>query len=498
MKILTIPKIQELDQYTIDNEPICSQQLMERAAYKCSKWIIKNTHKNKSIAVICGGGNNGGDGLAIARFLKHNNYSVHCFLVKFSKQQSEDNKTQEAITSKELQIIKLHSYEDFKLISSDIIVDALFGSGINRMLEGSWKLLIDKINKSSKYVISIDVPSGLYMDTHCPTENPIIRASVCLNLEIPKKAMFIPDCEKYFGTIHNINIGLFKEGIKKAQTKDYLIQKKDIKPLLKKRAKFSHKGTYGQALLVCGSKGMIGTSILMAKSCLRSGVGTAVVHAPQCAYQILQGSIPEAIVQCDERDTHISEVQTKKSQTIGLGPGIGTHPETIDAIINLIINTTSPLLIDADALNILAKHPETIQKIPENSILTPHPKEAQRILGDCSNSWELHDKSRQFAIDYQVYFVLKGAHTQIHCPDGSCYFNSTGNPGMATGGSGDVLSGIITSLLAQKYSSKEAAIIGVFVHGLSGDIMAKKVGEISLSASDLILGIPKALTTINN
>jgi NAD(P)H-hydrate epimerase len=498
MKILTIPKIRELDQYTIDNEPISSQQLMERAANKCSKWITKNIHKSKSIAVICGGGNNGGDGLAIARLLKQNGYSVNCFLATFSNQQSEDNKTQEAITSKELQIIKLHSYEDFKLISSDIIVDALFGSGINRMLEGSWKLLIDNINKSSKYVISIDVPSGLYMDRHCPTENPIIRASVCLNLVIPKKAMFIPDCEKYFGTIHNINIGLSKEGIKKAHTKDYLIQKKDIKPLLKKRPKFSHKGTYGQALLVCGSKGMIGASILMAKSCLRSGVGTAIVHAPKCAYQILQCSTPEAMVHCDELETHISNIKMKSGQTLGLGPGIGTHPETALAITKLITEAETPLLIDADALNIIAEKPESILQIPKNSILTPHPKEAKRILGDCSNSWELHDKSRQFAIDHKVYFVLKGAHTQIHCPDGTCYFNSTGNPGMATGGSGDVLSGIITSLLAQKYSSKEAAIIGVFIHGLSGDIMAEKVGEISLNASDLILGIPKAFKSLTN
>lgn len=498
MKILTIPKIREIDQYTIENEPISSINLMNRAAYNCFKWIYKNTDRKKKIAILCGQGNNGGDGLAIARFLKEKKFNINCYLIKFSKHQSKDNKIQEALLSEIHQIIKIQTNDDFKQIKGDILIDALFGSGLNRKLDGFWGELVNHINALSKKVITIDTPSGLFMDSPTPEENPVIKSSICLSLQIPKKAMLMPESEKYVDKIYNIDIGLLEQGINLAHTNDYLLEKHQVKKFIKPRAKHSHKGSYGQVLLVSGSKGMVGASILMTKACIRTGVGTAIVHAPKCAYQILQCSIPEAMVHCDELETHISNIKMNTGQTLGIGPGIGTHPETAIAITKLITEAKTPLLIDADALNILAKHPEILLQIPENSILTPHPIEALRLVGDCSNSWKLHEKSRQFAIDHKVFFVLKGAHTQIHCPDGTCYFNSTGNPGMATGGSGDVLSGIITSLLAQKYNSKEAAIIGIFIHGLSGDIMAEKVGEISLSASDLIQGIPKAFKSLTN
>jgi len=492
MKLLTIPEIRKLDQYTIENEPINSFDLMGRAAYRCTQWICKNYANKKVIAIVCGPGDNGGDGFAIARLLNEKNYPVSCYKVNFSNRRSKDNLKQEKVFSKDHELITIQNTNDLKKIKGDIVVDALFGSGLSRNLEDDWAKLIHYLNSLNTPIISIDCPSGLFMDTETTADAGVIKASVCLSLQLLKKGMLIPENEKHLGQVKLIDIGLSKKGIALSDCRDFFLEKKDLKKIYKPRPKYSHKGDYGHALIVSGSKGMIGATVLMAKACLRTGVGLLTIHAPNCAYDILQATIPEAMIQCDEENNHISTIPFDKKHSIGVGPGIGKNKKTVDALSELLNEVNTPLLLDADALNIIAAKNNLISKIPKNSILTPHKKEAARLLNTSMKDWELHEKAREFAINHQVYFVLKGAHSQIHCPNGDCYFNSSGNPGMATAGSGDVLSGIITSLLAQNYSPQNAALLGVYLHGLAGDLMVKKISEESLCAGDIIDGIPLA------
>lgn len=492
MKVLTIPDIKKLDQYTVTNEPISSFNLMNRAAYKCFSWLSNHLSSNSKIGIICGPGNNGGDGIAIASLLKKNNYNVNCYIVNFENRKSQDNQAQEALYLTRYKAITIQKEADFEKIKDDIIVDALFGSGLSRALVGSWAKIANYINALECKTIAIDCPSGLFMDCKTPPSNPVIKAGACLSLQMAKKAMLIAESAKLIGDLHIIDIGLSKKGIELMDCSNFYLCEEDIKPLLKKRFTHSHKGNYGHALLVGGSKGKVGAAVLMAKACLRTGVGLLTVHSPKCGYNILQTAIPEAMVQCDRKDNYISKATIHSKLVIGIGPGISEHPQTTHALSELLDQLNKPILLDADALNIIASHRELISKIPKNSILTPHKKEAERLLGEKNDDWELWERVNQFAISHQVYIVLKGTHSQIHCPDGRCYFNSTGNPGMATAGSGDVLSGMITSLLAQKYSPENAAKLGVYLHGLAGDIMATKMSEESLCASDIVDGISLA------
>jgi len=498
MKILTIPETQELDRFTIENEPISSFNLMERAAFNCYRWIYKHVPNQKTIAMLCGPGNNGGDGIAIARSLLDKGYAVNCYLIQFSSTYSDDNKKQAELFQKKYPLHIIHSEEDFAKIQGELLIDALFGTGLSRPLVGNWEKLISFLNESFSECISIDSPSGLCLDKANCNSDSIIQATRTLTFQSPKKAMLFPENEIYVGELYTLDIGLSKEGLKKLDSNDFYLEKYDVSKILKKRKKHSHKGDYGHALIIAGSKGMIGASILSAKACLQSGVGLLTIHCPSDASGIIHSSIPEAMIQADTNKNCISAIDVKEKHQIGIGPGLGKDDLTQKAVSLLIKMHNIAMVIDADALNIISEHRELIPHIPAGSILTPHPKEAQRILGVCKNSWELYEHARGFALDHQVVFILKGAYTQIHCPDGNCYFNSTGNPGMATAGSGDVLTGILTSLLAQGYTSEEASKLGVFIHGKAGDIMADKLGEESLTASDIIAGISNAFKHIGS
>lgn len=501
MKILPIEKIRLADAYTIKNEPIKDIDLMERAATACFNWIKKKIKKTDSISIFCGTGNNGGDGMALARLLSDINNNINVYFIKYSDKISDTCKTNynRLKNIKTIKITDIRPEDNLPNIeNSDLIIDAVFGSGLSKAVKGFIADIFNKINKSKAIVVSIDVPSGLFCDkTNIDLDGAVINADYTLTFQFAKFSFLFPENEKFIGNWQVLPIGLHPDFINNTKVENYFIRGNDIKSILKFRRKFSHKGNFGHALLIAGSYGKTGAAVLSTKACLRSGVGLLTTHIPKTGYNILQTAIPEAMTSIDASDKIFSELpDLLKYNAIGIGPGIGRENESQNAFKLLIQNSPVPLVIDADAINILGENKTWIAFLPENSILTPHPKEFERIAGKTNNNFERYNLQREFSIKNKVYIVLKGAHTAISCPDGNVYFNSTGNPGMATAGSGDVLTGIILSLFAQGYSSKQASLLGVFIHGLAGDIAAEKLSLESLIASDIIDNLPYAFNKI--
>lgn len=496
MKILSVEQIRQADAYTIENEPISSLDLMERASRKVSNWIMENTN-HKSVKILCGMGNNGGDGLAVARHLIENKVDTDVYIVDIASKMSPDCEANyQRLLAMNVNVNWIKSKTDFpEFNQTDILVDAVFGSGLNRKLEGLVADLISYINQSQGFKIAIDIPSGLFADK--PMENNIaFQAHVTLTFQFPKLVFMFSESQ-FAGHWEVLDINLHPDYVENDETQFCLLESSMIADYIHERPKFSHKGTYGHALLIAGSKGKTGAAILSAKAVLKSGAGLLTVHLPDVAALPMQIGFPEAMISYDDSDSHFSKLpQLDKYNAIGIGPGLGTEAETANALKSLIQATKQPIVFDADALNILAANPTWLSFLPANSILTPHPKEFERLAGPSANSFERLEKQRRFAQKFKVVVVLKGAHTSIALPNGSCLFNSTGNPGMATAGSGDVLTGIILSLLAQGYTPQLAAIIGVYIHGLAGDEAAKELSEECMIASDIISHIGSAFKTL--
>lgn len=496
MKILKSSQIRDVDAYTIEHEPIESIDLMERAAMTITNWISANISNHRSIKIFAGPGNNGGDALAIARQLK--DYKVEVFLLKISNKLSVDCQINlDRLKDSGIQINTIENKADFPEIgANDVIVEGLFGSGLTRKLEGLPKQLVVHLNNSGAEIISIDIPSGLFgEDNEGNDVEAIIKASYTLTFQLPKLSFLLPENELYVGKWEVLPIGLDEDFIDKQESDFYYVTDDWIKKNLKSRAKFSHKGTYGHVLLIAGSYGKMGAAILGAKAALRTGSGLVTVHVPKIGYEIMQTALPEAMLSIDWSDIIFTNIPDSENYTaIGVGPGIGTKQNTQKALAGLLQHTEKSMVIDADGLNILAMNKDLLKHVPENSILTPHPKEFERLIGKATSGLERVEEQTKFSIEYKVFVVLKGAHTSITCPDGKSYFNSTGNPGMATAGSGDVLTGMILSLLGQGYNPKMAAIIGVYLHGLSGDLASELNGEEALIASDIIENIGMAFS----
>lgn len=489
MKILTAAQTRELDAYTIEHEPIASIDLMERASQVFTSWFLERfSDRGASVHIFCGMGNNGGDGLAIARLLQRQKYEIRVSICQFSETSSEDFQIN-LQRLEDLEVVPIHYLrkgDPIPVLDAEVIlIDAIFGSGLNRPVTGYWQEVFDQLNSHPSPIVSVDIPSGLFADQ--PTVGSTIRADYSLTFEQPKLAFFFPENQDSLGEWDYRSIGLSPIFLKQVATRHYYVDGAFAHGLFRKRKKFDHKGTFGHAFLIAGSYGKVGAAILSARAVLRSGVGLLTVHAPRCAYEILQISVPEAMVSIDRHRHCISEwPELGKYQAIGIGPGIDQGKATEDAVLELIRHAERPLVLDADGLNLLAKHPDHFEHLPKGSILTPHPKEFERLFGASANSFERNQRQCELARQYGIVIVLKGAHTCVALPDGSCYFNSTGNPGMATGGSGDVLTGIITGLLAQAYPSGEAAILGVYLHGLAGDLAVEKLEHNSLVAGDLV------------
>ncbi len=484
-KILSAAQIRTWDAHTMEHHQITSIDLMEQAAVAFAEWFASEySSKNRKIYVICGVGNNGGDGFAVARLLSGWKYDIRVIHCLISLQLSKD-----CALNKERLVnipsLDLNVGDNFPSIQTgSIIIDAIFGSGLNRVVEGYWANLLNYLNRQDSTRIAIDIPSGLFADQH--TKGIIFKADHTATFQIPKLAFFLAENQDYVGECRVLNIGLSNNFLARSSTSFYTINA-SVKGLIRPRRRHDHKGTFGHALIIAGSYGKIGAAFIASKAVLRSGAGLVTTHLPKCGYEILQISLPEAMTQVDSNSYVFSKVPNLTAyKAIGIGPGLGTDSLTVRAVTTVLKEATNPLVIDADALNIIAAHPDLFEYIPTHSILTPHPKEFERLFGKTTNDFERIELLRSKAQQLNCYILLKGGYTAIANPEGDCYFNTNGNAGMGTAGMGDALTGILTGLLAQGYAPLHSCLLGVYLHGEAGDKAAKKIGQSALMASDLL------------
>ncbi|HEX2682604.1 MAG TPA: NAD(P)H-hydrate dehydratase [Ferruginibacter sp.] len=487
MKIFSAAQIRKWDECTIANEPVSSIDLMERAASACCKWLIGKNFGHLHFRIFCGKGNNGGDGLAIARMLAEYHCRVTVYILEFGNIGTKDfqlNLERLHLVSTDIHFIQ--SADFFPVLDeNDLVIDAMLGSGLNKPLEGIIAALADHINRAAAEIISIDLPTGLFAD-RSSAGNTIISATHILTFQNQKLAFLLAENETHCGEVHLLNIGLDPLFEKNEPAGFELVDQTLIKSMYKPRSKFAHKGIYGHAALVCGSKGMMGAAVLSSLACLRSGAGKLTSIIPACGYEILQTSVPEAMCIIDGEETIVSAPGIEKFDAIGIGPGIGMSFSHKDLLSNIFARTNKPLVIDADALNCIAANKSLLKAIPPLSVITPHPKEFERLFGSSANDMERLDMALQRSKELNIYIVVKGHYSFIASPSGIGYFNSTGNAGMATAGSGDVLTGLITGLLANGYEPLNAALLGVYLHGSAGDHAAELYSKEAMIAGDII------------
>ena len=494
MKMLSSSQIYNADQATIKNSGISSVELMEIAAAKCTDWIKDHyLDHSRKIHIFCGMGNNGGDGLVISRILIESGYLVSCYIVNFSKKKSADFKINfERLGQSGCIPVEIYEQTNIPQISSkDLVVDAIFGLGLTREPEGIANRVIKNINHSGAEVLAIDFPSGLFAEASVTMPSSVIKADYTLTFQNPKLAFFLPDNRFYIKNWIVLDIGLDQNYIDSIDCQYNAVDEAMIKSMIKKRKRFTHKGSFGHSLMIGGSFGKIGAVILASRASLKTGSGLVSTYIPKCGYTAMQGSNPEIMVEVDD-ENYLQYFNFKtKPTTIGIGMGMGRHMKTKRGFIAFLKSNKIPMVIDADGLNIIAEHEELSDLISENTILTPHPKEFERLVGSWNNDFEKLDKQSKFSNTHNCLVVLKGAYTSISYK-GKMYFNTSGNPGLATAGSGDVLSGIITGLLAQGYNTLEAALIGVYIHGRAADLGIQDEESMeSFIASDCINNLGK-------
>jgi hydroxyethylthiazole kinase-like uncharacterized protein yjeF len=500
MKILNAQQLSEIDQKAIEAEKITSWDLMERAAKHAVDAILPLLKPKSKIHLFCGVGNNGGDGLAMAYFLKQFEFSVQVYKIAFSDQPSPDFlKNEKRLLKNEFKITSVDASTeiDFAIEDDDVLIDAIFGVGLNRKLPEFVEKCIELINQSKAKCFSIDLPSGMFLNSLSSKTSAFVHPDVCLTFQLPKLPLLLPDYAQFVGQFQLVYIGLSAKAIQQSSTLYNYVDLAFAQTLYKHRKRFSHKGSYGHALLVGGQKGMLGSVLLASRAAMKSGVGKLSVMLPNCGHTSLHTYLPEAMAVHHDAKKYISFTNSSGYNAIGIGVGIGTKPNVVKAFTSYLSHVNQPILLDADALNILAEHSFLLELLPKNSILTPHPGELKRLIGHWKDDFDKLTKIKAFAQKYEIIVVAKDAITCV-CDGTHFYFNASGNSGMATAGSGDVLSGIITSLLAQSYEALAAAQLGVFVHGSAGNLALKCESEESLIASNLTENLGKAFQLIQS
>lgn len=497
MKILTPKQLREVETQTIETQDIDLINLMERAANSVLQWLKARLDLTQNhFTIICGIGNNGGDGLALARLLTEEKSHVKVYLQDNNSYSLDNLTNQKRLKDAKIPVERFTDSTQFEFPPYTIIIDCIFGYGLNRPIDEEWKSVINQINDARNTVISVDVPSGLFCNQLNGENDLVVRSEVTLTFQTPKLGLLLSDNQKYVNDFEILDISLDLEAIQNQESKYFYLSNEFIPHFHQPRGKFSHKGNYGHAIVIGGSHGKIGANILTTKAVLKSGAGLVTSYVPKSGYQIVQTSFPEAMVLTDfSEDKIIQFPQIDKFNAIAIGPGMGTDEKTLLAFEQFLNETDlkeKALVLDADAINLLAQNQNLISKLPKNTILTPHIGELKRLIGEWKDDYDRIEKTKALAQKHKLIVIAKSAHTAIFSAVGEVYFNSTGNPGMATAGSGDVLTGIITGQIAKGFDALNAAVFGVFLHGLAGDLAKEQLGEESLLASDIINYIPLA------
>lgn len=494
--IYSAEKIREADRQTIEEQQISSLDLMERAASACLEWFLKSVQHHHCFAVFCGSGNNGGDGFALARLLFVNGFEVKVFYDQTKEKMSHDaRKNLERLG--DLNIITADFSEtDHYNFENVVIVDAILGTGFKEKIHRKLAKLIQKLNTFQSLKISIDMPSGLSADVCCEENQVVFKAYYTLSFQFWKRSFLHPEGGKFAGKVQILDIGLSENFIQQNSSDYRIITEKSVLKIFKPRDEFGNKGTFGKVMLVAGSFGKSGAAVLCTHSALKSGAGLVTTQSADRSCEILQISCPEAMFMA-AGNSLVDKIHNDEDSTYGLGPGLGTDEQTEKALFFFLKNHTKPVVLDADALNLLASDKKYLLFIPEKSIITPHPKEFERLFGKTSNSFERLELAKKMAELFNITIVLKDHHTQIITPEKEVYYNVTGNSGLAKGGSGDILTGIITSLLAQKYAPNEAAVLGVWLHGRAADLASEKLSKESMLPSDVITELSTVFKNLN-
>ncbi|MEO5912508.1 MAG: NAD(P)H-hydrate dehydratase [Pelobium sp.] len=490
LKLLTAAQTKEADHYTVINEPIRSSELMERAAKGFVKvFIEKLSDRKKSILVFCGKGNNGGDGLAIARLLMDEGFQqIQIYIADFSAKASEDfDLNLERLQLKEAPLFYLSSANDLDFQESDIVIDALLGSGLNKPLEQEWEKLIKKINKFPGYKISVDVPTGLPCEGELLSEN-VIKSDWTVTFQRPKLNFLLPISSPYIKEWKVVNIGLDENYIQSTPSPFYWFWKGDVQNYIKARQPFEHKGLLGHALIIAGAAETMGAALLSTEACVKSGAGLTSALIPETGLRAMNARVPEAMF---SNRNNLAKLEWDKFKVLGIGPGLGTDESALELLNASLTHFKQPMVFDADALNLLSDYPDLLAKVPENSVFTPHMKEFDRLFGTHESWWKRIETALKEAVKLKIFIVLKNRYTMIFTPQGICYFNSSGSPAMASGGMGDVLTGIITSMIAQGYAVEKAVQLAVFSHGYTGEQLGQKMYVVP--ATSLIKNIPYIL-----
>lgn len=505
-KILTIEQIRTCDAETIRIQNIKPIDLMERAASECTNWISKRLNRSYTFHIFCGPGNNGGDGLAISRMLTQAGYTCKTYATHSENRSHDCQINLDRLISSHPESVVFLDDQILPEITPgrNIFVEALFGSGLNRPIQGPSKNLIELLNQQTGLRIAIDIPGGLHSDMAPTPDTTIFKADHTLSFQLIKRSFLHRESVQFTGEVHLLDIQLDRNFIDSAETDYHYLDTDSLKKVYSPRNPFDHKGTYGNALIAAGQYGMMGAAILASRASMKSGAGKTISLIPACGLNSLQSATPE--VTCItagsnhlsnvSHDGHSRTLDLSEFTSIAIGPGIGTDSETAGFMFQIIEEATDPMILDADALNILAEHRDWLNKLPPHTIITPHPGEFRRLFGETTNSFDQLDLARQKAAEHNIIIVLKGHHTTINLPDGTTWYNMTGNAGMATGGSGDVLTGILAGLLAQGYSPEATAKIAVWIHGYAADLALRTESVESLIASDIVTHLGAAFKSI--
>lgn len=498
MKIFSNDDIRAIDRLTIERGTSATD-LIERVAEGVTDEIVARFPASRPTAVFAGPGNNGADALAVAARLAAQGFlpDIYLFNIGGDKLSEECRFYRDAV--KALPNVRLIEVTGaFTLPDMDrrwLVIDGLFGSGLREGLTGGFKTLVQFINDSGASVVAIDVPSGMFCDWNKGSINRnIIHANLTIAIQFPRLAFLMKENQELVGEWKTIDIGLDPEAIRHTQATFQLVDMGGIRKLLKPRKPFCSKADLGHALLVAGSYGMMGAAQFAAKGAMRSGLGKLTVHSASWGYEVMQTTVPEAMFSPDTNDNVVTAIPTgRRYSAIAIGPGIGTSEPTIQALENFLKSATEPLILDADALNCIAQRRQLLDLVPDHSILTPHAGEFDRLFGSWATDEERLLRAIKAAEDYNIIILLKGRYTALIRPDGKVYFNSSGTPALATAGSGDVLTGIILSLMAQGHKPEIAAITAAFIHGLAGQIAAEQNGIYGTTASDIARAVGPAI-----